>query len=135
MTVKNTNEGIEERQYEDLQEKVDRAIEVLQNEEKRLVFASVVKEADITNIMVYKNPEIRAYILESIKTAKEVEKINKRINRVREKLKNRNGKVSYVAMLRGCGFSSADMQKYPFIKSKIRDAVIMEAGNFYNIKK
>ncbi|MFR1707741.1 MAG: hypothetical protein ACLSV2_02475 [Clostridium sp.] len=110
---------------------VDEAINNIIDKEDRLVFANVVKAADITNITVFKHPELRGYILEKIKISKEIQVINKKIDRAVARLIKRNKKITFISLMNSCRFNADHMYSNPYIKERIRLAVIENNRIFY----
>ncbi|MGN9160075.1 hypothetical protein [Clostridium sulfidigenes] len=103
---------------------IDEAIKAIISKEDRLVFASVVKVADITNITVFKYPELRGYILEKIKFEKEIQAIDKKIDRAIARLNKGNRRITFISLMNSCKFNSDHIYNNPYIKEKIRAAVI-----------
>lgn len=103
---------------------IDEAIKTIISKEDRLVFASVVKVADITNITVFKYPELRGYILEKIKFEKEIQAIDKKIDRAIARLNKGNRRITFISLMNSCKFNSDHIYNNPYIKEKIRAAVI-----------
>jgi hypothetical protein len=110
---------------------IDEAIKTIISKESRLVFASVVKVADITNITVFKYPELRGYILEKIKFEKEIQSINKKIDRAVARLNKGNKNITFIALMNSCRFNADHIHSNPYIKGRIREAVLNNAKNFY----
>lgn len=110
---------------------IDEAIENIIDKEERLVFANVAKAADITNITVFKYPELRGYILEKIKISKEIQVINKKIDRAIARLIKGNKKVTFVSLMNSCRFNANHMYSNPYIKERVRLAVIENNRIFY----
>lgn len=109
---------------------IDEAIKAIISKEDRLVFASVVKVADITNITVFKYPELRGYILEKIKFAKEIQAIDKKIYRAIARLNKGNRRITFISLMNSCKFNSDHIYNNPYIKEKIRAAVIENTRSF-----
>lgn len=109
---------------------IDEAIKAIISKEDRLVFASVVKVADITNITVFKYPELRGYILEKIKFEKEIQAIDKKIYRAIARLNKGNRRITFISLMNSCKFNSDHIYNNPYIKEKIRAAVIENTRNF-----
>jgi len=103
---------------------IDEAIKAIISKEDRLVFASVVKGADITNITVLKYPELGGYILEKIKFEKEIQAIDKKIDRAIARLNKGNRRITFISLMNSCKFNSDHIYNNPYIKEKIRAAVI-----------
>ncbi len=113
---------------------IDEAIKAIISKEDRLVFASVVKVADITNITVFKYPELRGYILEKIKFEKEIQAIDKKIDRAIVRLNKGNRRITFISLMNSCKFNSDHIYNNPCIKEKIRAAVIENTRNFCKSK-
>ena len=113
---------------------IDEAIKTIISKEDRLVFASVVKAADITNITVFKYPELRGYILEKIKVEKEIQAINKKVDRAIARLTKVNRRITFISLMNSCKFNLDHVYKNPYIKERIRVAVIENTRNFYKNK-
>lgn len=109
---------------------IDEAIKAIISKEDRLVFASVVKVADITNITVFKYPELRGYILEKIKFEKEIQAIDKKIYRAIARLNKGNRRITFISLMNSCKFNSDHIYNNPYIKEKIRAAVIENTRSF-----
>ena len=118
-------------EIEILKNKVDEVIIRIIEKKERLVFANVVKDADISNITVFRHPEIRGYILNQIKLQKEIQCINAKIERVINNLKKRGKRVTFVAVMNKCKFSLEEIYRNDFIKERIRSEVIKNSSNFY----
>jgi len=113
---------------------IDEAIKAIISKEDRLVFASVVKVADITNITVFKYPELRGYILEKIKFEKEIQAIDKKIDRAIVRLNKGNRRITFISLMNSCKFNADHIYNNPCIKEKIRAAVIENTRNFCKSK-
>lgn len=113
---------------------IDEAIKAIISKEDRLVFASVVKVADITNITVFKYPELRGYILEKIKFEKEIQAIDKKIDRAIARLNKGNRRITFISLMNSCKFNADHIYNNPCIKEKIRAAVIENTRNFCKSK-
>lgn len=103
---------------------IDTAIKDIISSEKRLVFANVVKEADITNITVYKYPELRTYILKAIELQKQLQVINERIGKAVSRLKKSKRRITFVALMNSCNFDYDDLARNSYIKERVREVVI-----------
>lgn len=103
---------------------IDSAIQEIINSDKRLVFANVAKEAEVTNITVYKYPELRTYILKEIEFQKQLQVINEKIEKAVNRLKKSKKKVTFVALMNSCNFDFDDMARNVYIKARVREAVI-----------
>jgi len=113
---------------------VDEAIRTIINKGDRLFFANVVKVANITNITVFKHPELRGYILDKIKISKEIQDINKKIDRAVARLTKGNKKITFVALMNSCRFNADHISSNPYIKERIRAAVLENIKKFYKNK-
>lgn len=109
---------------EEYKKAIDTAIRDIMNSEKRLVFANVAKEADITNIVVYKYPELRTYILKEIEFQKQLQVINEKIKKAVNRLKRSERKITFVSLMNSCNFDYDDMARNAYIKERIRAVVI-----------
>ncbi len=114
----------EENVVEGYKREIDTAIQDIINSEKRLVFANVAKEADVTQITVYKYPELRSYILKAIEFQKQLQVINERIEKAVIRLKKSKRKITFVALMNSCNFDYDDMARNSFIKDRVRAVVI-----------
>lgn len=103
---------------------IDSAIEEIINKDKRLVFANVVKEAQVTNITVYKYPELRTYILKEIELHKQLQVINEKIEKAVSRLKKSKRKITFVALMNSCNFDYDDIGRNAYIKERVRAVVI-----------
>lgn len=103
---------------------IDTAIQDIIESGKRLVFASVVKKANVTNIMIYKYPELRTYILKEIESQKQLHVINEKIEKAVSRLKKFKRNVTFVALMNSCSFDYDDMARNAYIKERIREVVI-----------
>lgn len=112
---------------EEYKRNIQAAISNIINSDKRLVFANVAKEADITNIIVYKYPELRTYILKEIEFQKQLQVINKKIERAVNRLKKTKRKITFVALMNSCNFDYDDMARNSYIKERVRAVVIDNA--------
>lgn len=109
---------------EEYKRAIDTAIRDIMNSEKRLVFANVAKEADVTNIVVYKYPELRTYILKEIEFQKQIQVINMKIDKAVNRLKRSKRKITFVALMNSCNFDYDNMARNAYIKERIRAVVI-----------
>ncbi len=112
--------------------RIDEAIKNIIAKGGRLVFASVVKEGEITNIIVMKHPELRSYILSKIKFEKEKQVINEIIDKAVTGLFKRNKRITYISVLSKCKFPSGHVYKSDYIKQQIRDVVIKNFNKSFN---
>lgn len=114
----------EESVVEQYKKSIDSAIQDIINNGKRLVFANVAKEADVTNIAVYKYPELRTYILKEIEFQKQLQVINGKIEKAVNRLKKSKKKVTFIALMNSCNFDYEDMARNAYIKERVREVVI-----------
>lgn len=112
--------------------RIDEAIKNIIAKGGRLVFARVVKEGEITNIIVMKHPELRGYILNKIKFEKEKKVINEIIHKVVTGLLKRNKSITYISVLNKCKFPSEQVYRNDYIKGQIRDVVIKNCNKTLN---
>lgn len=114
----------EDSVVEQYKKSIDSAIQDIINNGKRLVFANVAKEADVTNIAVYKYPELRTYILKEIEFQKQLQVINEKIEKAVNRLKKSKKKVTFIALMNSCNFDYEDMARNAYIKERVREVVI-----------
>lgn len=114
----------EDSVVEQYKKSIDSAIQDIINNGKRLVFANVAKEADVTNIAVYKYPELRTYILKEIEFQKQLQVINGKIEKAVNRLKKSKKKVTFIALMNSCNFDYEDMARNAYIKERVREVVI-----------
>ena len=103
---------------------IDCVVEEIISTNGRLVFANVVKKANITNIDVYKYPEIRTYILNIIEFKKQISLIDKKIEDAVKRLKKVKRRITFVALINSCKFNYMDIDINSYIKKRIREVVI-----------
>jgi len=120
-----------EKKLKEYKMQIDNAIKDIISKGSRLVFANVVKAGDISNITVFKYPELREYILISIKYAKEIQVINQRIDRAIARMIKGNKKITFISLMNSCRFNSEDIYKNTYIKERIRRIVIENSKGFY----
>lgn len=119
------NDCYEEESVVDKYKKsIDSAIQDIINDGKRLVFANVAEEAEVTNITVYKYPELRTYILKEMEFQKQLQVINEKIEKAVSRLKRSKKKVTFVALMNSCNFDFDDMARNVYIKARVREVVI-----------
>lgn len=104
--------------------KIDNAIKDIIDSGKRLVFASVAKKAEVTQITVYKYPELRTYILKEIEIQKQLQVINERIEKAVIRLKKSKKKITFVALMNSCNFDYDDLTRNSYIRDRVRVVVI-----------
>lgn len=109
---------------EQYKKSIDNAIQDIIINGKRLVFANVAKAADVTNITVYKYPELRTYILKEIEFQKQLQVINDKIEKAVTRLKKSRRKITFVALMNSCNFDYDDMARNSYIKDRVRAVVI-----------
>lgn len=98
-------------------------IKTLLNNNERLSFASVVKKARITPLVINKYPELRMYILENIKKHKEMKVIEDKITRATTKILNSKENLTFMAIVKRCRFSLDMVYKNEYIKEKIIEII------------
>jgi len=125
------NDIDKEKKLKEYKIQIDNAIKEIISKGGRLVFASVVKVGDISNITVFKYPELREYILISIKYAKEIQVINQRIDRAIARMIKGNKRITFISLMNSCRFNSDDVYKNTYIKERIRMIVIENSKGFY----
>jgi hypothetical protein len=113
--------------YKDIEEyKIDinNAIEYMISKNERLVFAIVAEKSGITRFVVRQYPELRNYILQRMIYYKEIQAINKKINRAVNSLLKSNKSITFISIINKCRFSSDAIYQNEYIKSKIRSLLI-----------
>ncbi|MEG1255415.1 hypothetical protein [Clostridium sp.] len=120
-----------EKKLKEYKIQIDNAIKDIISKGSRLVFASVVKVGDVSNITVFKYPELREYILISIKYTKEIQVINQRIDRAIARMIKGNKRITFISLMNSCRFNSDDVYKNTYIKERIRMIVIENSKGFY----
>lgn len=128
--IKNKQEEVQDELIY-LKEKVQRNVKELIWNKERVVFANVVKAAEISPIIIYKHPELRTYILQEIKKQKELQWINYKIDKVVERMIKKNIRLSYMGIINRCKFIAKDERMYPEIRQIIRNIVIHNSATFY----
>lgn len=103
---------------------VDEAIVSILSNEERLVFAIVVEKARITPYIINQYPELRNYVLESMKYHKEIHVMDKKINKAINSLTKGNKTITFLAIMKKCKIGLDNAYHNEIIKDKIRDAII-----------
>ena len=111
------------KDVEDYKNDIDNAIQDILNRNERLIFASVVKNVDISPITISKYPELRMYILENIKLKKEMKVIDDKINRAASKILNSKENLTFMGLVKRCRFSLELVYKNPYIKESLLKAL------------
>jgi hypothetical protein len=113
--------------YKDIEEyKIDinNTIEHIISNNERLVFAIVAEKAGVTRFVVRQYPELRNYILQKMVYYKELNLINKKIDRAVNSLLKSNKSITFISIVNKCNFNSDDVYQNQYIKNKIRTLLI-----------
>ncbi|WP_125152650.1 hypothetical protein [Clostridium rectalis] len=96
---------------------------------KKISFALVAQNANITPLVIKQYPELRSYILKKIDYYKNIKNINIKIDNAVERLCKSNKKLTFMAIVKSCRFPLDSIYKNKYIKGRIL-SVMLE-----NIKK
>jgi hypothetical protein len=114
------NEAMQYKSVDEYKTDILMIIEDIIIKNRRLVFATVAEKADITNVVIRQNPELRNYILEKIKYYKETQLIHHKIDRAVASLLKRNKNLTFMSIMDSCNFDTKTMYQNQYIKDKIR---------------
>lgn len=113
--------------YKDIEEyKIDinNTIEHIISKNERLVFAIVAEKAGVTRFVVRQYPELRNYILQRMVYYKEINIINKKIDRAVNSLLKANKSITFISIINKCKFNSDAVYQNQYIKDRIRTLLI-----------
>lgn len=113
--------------YKDIDEyKIDinNTIEYMISRNERLVFAVVAEKSGVSRFVVRQYPELRNYMLQRMIYYKEIQVINKKINRAVNSLLKSNKSLTFISIISKCRFSSDAIYQNQYIKDKIRSLLI-----------
>lgn len=113
--------------YKDIEEykiDVDNTIEYMISRNERLVFAIVAEKSGVSRFVVRQYPELRNYLLQRMIYYKEIQVINKKINRAVNSLLKSNKSLTFISIINKCRFSSDAIYQNKYIKTKIRSLLI-----------
>jgi hypothetical protein len=113
--------------YKDIEEyKIDinNTIEYMISKNERLVFAVVAEKSGVSRFVVRQYPELRNYILQRMIYYKEIQVINKKINRAVNSLLKSNKSLTFISIINKCRFTSDAIYQNQYIKNKIRSLLI-----------
>lgn len=111
--------GVEEYKID-----IDNTIEHIISKNERLVFAIVAEKAGVTRFVVRQYPELRDYILNRMVYYKEIQVIDKKINRAFNNLLKSNKSITFISIINKCRFSADIVYQNQYIKNKIRNILI-----------
>ncbi|WP_291576145.1 hypothetical protein [Clostridium sp. UBA4548] len=114
------NVELHTKTVEEYKAHIDSIILDILEKAETLVFANVVKKAGITPFIINQYPELRNYILEKMKTHKEIYSINKKIDKAVISLLKSNKAVTFLAIVNRCKIDLDNVYHNEFIKDKIR---------------
>lgn len=110
---------------------INNTIEYIISKKDRLVFAIVAEKAGVTRFVIRQYPELRNYILEKMVYYKEINLINKKIERAVNNLLKSNQRLTFISIISKCKFSSDAIYQNEYIKNRIRK-ILIENNNFSN---
>lgn len=111
---------------------IDNTIRSMISKNERLVFAVVAEKSNVTRFVVRKYPELRNYILERMVYYKEIQVINKKIDRAVNNLIESKNNVTFISIVNKCRFSSDMVYQNQYIKDRIR-SILAEVNQNRNI--
>ncbi len=114
------SEELHTKTGEEYKAHIDSIILDILEKAETLVFANVVKKAGITPFIINQYPELRSYILEKMKTLKEIYSINKKIDKAVASLLKSNKAVTFLAIINRCKIDLDNVYHNEYIKDKIR---------------
>ena len=116
----NINRNIQCKCVEEYKNDILFVIENIVIKNQRLVFATVAEKSCVTNLVIRQHPELRSYILEQIKHAKETQLVDQKIDRAVASLIKRNKSLTFMALMDSCNFDTKAVYQNQYIKDKIR---------------
>lgn len=118
------------KELEEYKEEINKAIEQINKDNNRLVFANVVKTAGINEFIVRRYPDLRLFILDRIKYYKEIKIIDDKIDRAINTLIKSDKNITVIALMNKCKFQPELIHNNIYLKEKIRKAVIDNSHRF-----
>ncbi|MBC2580803.1 hypothetical protein [Clostridium sp. DJ247] len=118
--------------YKDVEEyKIDinTTLSCMSSTSERLIFAVVAEKSGITRFVIRKYPELRNYILEKIIYYKEIQVINKKINRAVNNLLKANKSLTFISIINKCRLSSDIIYGNEYVKEKVRSVLVENKHN------
>lgn len=118
--------NIEVNHYKDLDGykiEVDKTIEKMISKNERLIFASVAEKVGITPFTISRYPELRTYILKKMSYYKELQVINKKIDRAVDSLLRSKQSLTFISIVNRCKFGSDMLYGNQYIKDRIRSVL------------
>ncbi len=124
----------EESYFKNIEEyKIDivNVIKYLVSKDERLVFAIIAEKSGITRFVIRQYPALRNYMLEKISYYKEIQFINRKIDKAVKSLLKSNKNITFIALINKCKFSTDVVYHNSYIKNKIRNAIIENTKKIY----
>lgn len=124
--------NIKDLYYKDVDEykiDIDTTLSCMSSTSERIIFAVVAERSGITRFVIRKYPELRNYILERIIHYKEIQIINKKINRAVDNLLKANKSLTFVSIINKCRLGSDVIYRNEYVKEKIRSILIENRHN------
>lgn len=109
---------------------IERVIEEMICDNERLVFAEVAEKAGVTRFIVRRYPELRNYILKRMMYYKDLQVINQRIDRAVSSLLKSNKKITFIAIIGKCKFTTEMIYQNPYIRDRIRNILATNNSNY-----
>ncbi|SKA79151.1 hypothetical protein SAMN05428976_103234 [Clostridium sp. USBA 49] len=118
------NNSLFYKTMEEYENDIDSAIEDMISKNERIVFALVAEKSGVTNFVVRRYPELRNYILKQIKYYKEIQVINKKIDKACKSLIKQGKSLTFISIINKCKFPIDMAYNNLYIKDKIRSVLI-----------
>lgn len=103
---------------------IDNVIKNMISKNERLVFAVVAQKSEVTPFEIRRYPELRNYILQRMVHFKELNIIDKKIDRAVNSLLKSKKSLTFISIVNKCKFSSDSIYQNQYIKDKIRNTLI-----------
>lgn len=117
-------EEIEFKNAEEYKINIDNTLKNMISKNERICFAIIAERSGITRFVIRQYPELRNCILEKMTYYKEIQIIDKKINKSLRNLLKNNKTVTFMSLINKCKFTTETVYHNEYIKQKIRSVII-----------
>ncbi|WPC43471.1 hypothetical protein [Clostridium sp. JS66] len=109
---------------EDYKININNTLKSMISKDERICFAIIAERSGVTRFVIRQYPELRNYILEKMAYYKEIQVIDRKINRSLRSLLKNNKSVTFISLINKCKFTTDTVYHNEYIKQKIRSVII-----------